>query len=299
MSTRFRLLSFVFLAMTGLCFGQTDFTPSGDSIPPAESIGEPESLPAPEDIPPPIPVPTTESNIDSIVESPVEPTPAESFIPRQPRNTLSELPVRPNGELNAWDFGVSLLPTNEGMKVVGVIVGGQAQAMGVKPNDVIVGVNGTEMQDAVVLVNEEVRSLSVIRNGVTIRLDGRNARQPQASSNAPQRTRAYSVPRTTYSAPQSYRYDPSYARSRAGYSYAAPGYSSTYRYSTGPRVSIGVNVGPAYGYGYPGRYGIPYSYGRFYGAPYGYGRPYGIGPYGRGRGRSGVGISVGGVGIRF
>lgn len=295
MSTRFRLLSFVFLAIPGLCIGQTVFAQSSDPLDPSSAaIVAPEDLPAPEDIPPPVPVPTTEP----IEESSFEPSPTDSLLSRQPAGMVSELPVRPNGELNAWEFGVSLLPTNEGMKVVGVIVGGQAHAMGVKPNDVIVGVNGNEMLDAVVLVNEEVRSVSVVRNGAQITLDGRNAPQTDSPGNVPQRTRAYSVPQTTYSAPQSYRYDPSYARSRASYLYTAPGYSTSYRYSTGPRVSIGVNVGPAYGYGYPGRYGIPYGYGygRAYGVPFGYGRPYG--PY-YGRGRGGVGISVGGIGIRF
>jgi len=271
-----------------------------------------------EDIPPPRPVPTPPGSVLSRDESPT----SNTFRPR--------ITPDASGEIHAYDFGISAVPVDSGLRVSGVIVGSPAESAGVKPNDIIIEINGADAGRGEGL-SERVESVSVSRAGDarTLTVGSYDANQvetrrrvssqavpaPQATpSRASTVTRTYSVPRTTYSAPQSYRYAPryntgsyssSYYRSSSPYSYRSSaygyggrGYSSYYR--SRPSVTIGFGVGTGGGglYG-PGR--------GFYGPSRGFYGP-GIGPryygYGGGRGipgrgRSGVGISIGGIGIRL
>ncbi len=258
----------------------------------------------PEDIPPPKPVPA-----EPLVEPLAVPSEAASDeVPQQIENYQAtpqrSLPVGANGELHAFDFGVSVVPHDAGMRVSGVFVGSPAQAAGVKPNDVIVKVNGDAVADGSVLASL-VENLEISRKGVTETLTvptraetvrPQSIPMPTTATDdreivpAPQRTRvySYSVPRTTYSAPPSYRYDPRYAP-RATYSVPRSAYSTRYyRYSPGYSTYYVPRSGVSIGIGYPGA--------GYYGRGFGYGPGYGLGP---GRGRGGVGISIGGIGIRF
>lgn len=258
-----------------------------------------------EDLPPPEPVPMT------------EPIPvAESEL-----NAYAEpVQMQEGGEKTAYDFGVSYAPHASGWLVRGVIVGSPAQAAGVQPNDTIVSVNGTPV-GGVDLNAMQVTSVGVLRGGQTRNLSVGAAPQatttqratyaapstaaaPPTSYAAP--ATAYAVPTTTYSAPRSYRYTPNSYRTTPNYAYRSVtpyynrGYSSYYRSYRRPSVSIGVGVGPGRGFYGPGfgRYG---GFGPGFGPGIGYGRGFGpgFGPGFYGRGRSGVGISVGGIGIRF
>lgn len=256
---------------------------------PSATLPEPGASTAVEEVPPPIPEPQVAPEMAS---------PEPAAMP-----AAGSYPPANGQEMRAWDFGVSYVSTGAGLKVKGVIVGSPAAAMGVKPNDVIVSVNDAMITSGNALDAAQINSVSVVRNGQAMNLTpGSHSVQRPAT---PQQA-TYSVPRTTYSAPQRYRYAPSYNYQRAPAVtyrtaprttyYRSPGYSA-YRYSAGPRISVGFGVsnGIGYGRGYPGRYGG-------FGPGYGYGR--GIGPgfgpgFGPSFGRSGVGISIGGIGIRF
>jgi hypothetical protein len=275
MKIQFGHAAILTFALAGTSFAQTDVNPVLDSndVPVERSDAE--------DIPPPEPIPTT------------NPTP-----PRV--NSI------PEGEIHAYDFGVSMLSTNAGMKVQGVIVGSRAQAAGVKPNDMIVSVNGNPVGDGHSLKSGQVDSVEVLRNGQVQRLSVPAQRTRAArveTQRAPRTPRAtYAVPRTIVSTPPSYRIGPSNGYPpRAAYSYRLPydrGYgNSGYRaYGARPGVRIGIGIGSGGYRGYPGynRYrgiGSPYRYG------YGYGPSYlGRGYYG---GRRGVSISIGGISIGF
>lgn len=259
---------------------------------PAATLPVPGAEAAVEEVPPPIPEPQVSQEMA---------TPQPAAMP-----AAGSYPPANGQEMRAWDFGVSYVSTGAGLKVKGVIVGSPAASMGVKPNDVIVSVNDSMIASGNALDAAQINSVSVVRNGQAMNLTpGSHSVQRPAVVAAPQQA-TYSVPRTTYSAPQRYRYAPSYNYQRAPAVtyrtaprttyYRSPGYSA-YRYSTGPRISVGFGVsnGIGYGRGYPGRYGG-------FGPGYGYGR--GIGPgfgpgFGPSFGRSGVGISIGGIGIRF
>ena len=262
------------------------------------------------DIPPPRPVPTPPSSVmqDKAMMQ-------DTFRPRVTTDA--------SGEMHAYGFGVSAVSVDSGLRVSGVIVGSPAEAAGVKPNDIILEINGEDVGSGEAL-SQNVESVSISRAGDarTLQVGPYDANQvetrrrvsPQAvpepvpspqASRASTVTRTYSVPRTTYSAPQSYRYAPrynsgsyssSYYRRSSPYSYRSsaygygPGYSSYYR--SRPSVSIGFGVGG----GGRGFYGPSRSF--YGGSRYGYGgggfgRSYG-GFGGYGRGRSGIGI-----GIRF
>lgn len=287
--------------MASIAVAQEDVQPliDRDDPPPSAAPGE-----NPEDIPPPRPVPTQPQSVVS-TDDPTALAP----------NTFRRATPDASGEIHAYDFGVSVLPVDSGLRVQGVIVGSPAQAAGVRPNDIILEVNGQEVGNGDLLM-QKVESVSVSRAGDarTLTVDdtyetardelSRRLRNSSSAVPAPQPAtdssavrRSYSVPRTTYSAPQSYRYAPRYnspsTYSRyyrsSPYSYRS-GYGATY-YRSRPSVSIGIGVGTGGFYG-PGRgfYGPGRGRG-FYGP--------GFGPAFYGRGRSGVGISIGGIGIRF
>jgi len=274
---RVAILSAAFVAMCGPLSAQDDVRPLVDLVSPEE---------ASEDIPPPAPVP--DENLSSVTTN-------------QPSQ---------GKEMNAYDFGVYLVQTDNWLRVSCVIVGSRASASGVQPGDMIVAVNGNTPSGEPIDQNQ-VQSLTVLRNGQkqSIRIGAAAQRAtgmpaaaaastPTTAYYAPRRTTAYSVPQTTYSAPaRSYRYSPSY-----DYRYApSPGvYRSSrygYGYSNRPSVAIGIGgggyrgigigyggVGPGYGFG-PGRYGG-------FGGP-GFGRYGGFGPGLRGGGRGGLSISFG------
>lgn len=254
---KLRLLSATLaLLISNHCFAQADLS----SV--LESNDATSAEPAVEDVPPP------------------EPVPVPDAAPRVGRT--------PRGEVRAHGFGISMLAMDSGVKVMGVVVGSRAQAAGIRPNDMIVTVNGEAVGDGRVLLAEGVESVGVLRNGAVQELQV----PADASPGAARRTVTnYSVPRTTVSTPQRY-YSAPYPYPPRTYSYrpiAPYGYSSYYRAYGGPRVNIGIGVGPG---GFRGAYPV---YGRFGGSPYGFGRGRGY-YYGRG---GGVGISVGGIGIRF
>lgn len=289
MKTRFRFATLLLFAMANILLAQSDNPTSGSAAAPSDPVTQSE------DIPPPEPMPAS------------EPVAA-------PQGTT---PVVSGGEMRAYNFGVSYVPTNAGLEVKGVIVGSPAQAAGVRPNDTIVSVNGQPVEGQQSLDSGIAQTVGVMRNGQVQSLTvgghttGVTTQRAIATPAPPSAT--YAVPKTTYSAPQSYRYAPAYNtyRSVPNYSYrsASPYYNRGYSYRSynRPSVTIGLGIGSSgygRGYGYPGmRYGgygrgPGYGYGRGYG---GYGRGYGgYGGYGRGYGgRSGVGISIGGIGIRF
>lgn len=261
-----------------------------------EDIPELES----EDIPPPEPVPYTPEEPEEVDE----PNPAaesnEDFAASNEAPAVAPRHVG-GGEFRIHGFGTSLIAVEDGFLVRGVIVGSPAQAAGVKPNDTIVSVNGNSVGDGHALQGGNVTTVGVVRNGQSLELRTGSqqfrTQRPAASS----ASATYSVPRTVISTPPSYRAAPPTGyRTDPRYSYPAVPYS--YRsYSARPSVRIGIG----YGSGYPGgRYGYgPYGYGRpgfspYRSGPYGYGRG-GYGPMYYGRGRSGVGITFGGIGIRF
>lgn len=240
-----------------------------NTLPPADE--KPEL--ADEDVPPPAPTPETATT---------------SPTPTRPTPTVTARPVRQGPEARAYGFGVSYVPTDQGLQVVGVVVGSIAAQAGVRPNDMIIALNG-DAPSADVLVREPVESLEVIRGGVHRAL---TVADPGVATTAPQQRQTYSAPSNpaptppnpptnTYRAPADYR----------------PGYQSrsySYRsYYGRPRVSVGYGVGPAYGVG-PG-YGVYRGYGPgigYYGYG-GYGRGVGV-RYGTGGyGRSGFSIRIG------
>lgn len=274
-----------------------------------------------EDIPPPLPVPAAS----------YEPTPSSPSSYASGDSDSSES----NREINAYGFGVSVVPAANRLRVVGVLVGSPAEAAGVKPGDVISKVND-QSADAN-LLKSGITSVEISRNGrlqtLAVRMadpaeanfteptptladpSGYESRYPTeytpraaAGSNveatpathAPQhqtRVHSYSVPRTTYSSPQRYYVTPRYQSQRY---YEPPSVYRTRTYGYRPSASIyfrpSPNVTIGIGNGV-GVFGYPgYPGPGFYGRGFGYGPGYGLGP---GRGRGGVGISVGGVGIRF
>ena len=278
------------LAVTNICVGQND----------------------PEDIPPPLPVPDSSVSYE-----------------RSPTNYPAE-EGGGDGEIRAFDFGASVVPSPDGVQVVGVIVDSPAANAGVKPGDIISRVNDAEASANALMGN--VETVEVTRQGLRqtlgVRMQAGSAtytnptptmsdptyseyereRVPYEDSDQfeareipaqqPQsRVHSYSVPRTTYSAPQRYYVTPRYQSQRY---YEPPSAYRTRYYSyrpsaavyfrPSPNVTIGIGNGVGL-YGYPGYPGVGY-----YGRGFGYGPGYGLGP---GRGRGGVGISIGGVGIRF
>ncbi len=274
--------------------------------------------PASEDIPPPVPMPDKNMEMADKMEMADGMEMADKTM-SQPADQSMQ-----GGEVKAYDFGVTYVPTANGLKVSGVIVGGRAAAAGVQPGDMIVAVNGQTPSGNQISQNQ-VQSLTVLRNGQQQRISVGSAAQrttvmsapapsapitaapaaaPTTAYYAPRRTVAYAVPRTTtYSAPvRSYRYAPSYNTRYAPSSayYRSP---RSYSYSRRPSISIGIGTGyGGFGPGY-GRYGGfgGSSFGRYggFGGP-SFGRYGGFGgsSFGRyggygGRGRSGFSIGFG------
>jgi hypothetical protein len=235
-----------------------------------------------DDIPPPVPVP-------------------ETSVPAQQRQSaegsIDSRPVPRGGEVRAYDFGISYVSTDQGLQVKGVVIGSLAAASGVRPNDMIVAVNGNPVDDDA-LIRDPVETLELIRSGVRESLTVASSAQRRANY-VPKNQSAYTVPEGSTAPPATAPRVPSRTYGQAPVYRYAPGtvyrtqpYSSrSYYYGAGrPRISIGY--GAAIGSGYGPYRGYRYSPGMRYGGYGGYGRGVGVG-YGRGYGRSGISISFG------
>ena len=246
--------------------------------PPVTSVLQTAPSTSSEDIPPPAPVP----------DDTVAPTPAP-----QPVATAA-----PGQELRSFNFGISYAPTAAGLLVKGVIVGSPASATGVRPNDVIVTLDGEPATAAG--LDGSFSSLEVQRRGSLSTLDVTSAPQGGGTANyVPQNRAAYSVPRTTYRVPDTTysaprRYAPVYEYA-PGTAYTRPYSYRSYYGASRPRVSIGYSSGIGFGPGFGAYRGFGYGPGLRYGGfgpGFGYGRGVGVG-FGRGFGGSGVSIGIG------
>lgn len=176
-----------------------------DSILVQGDAGSLEDLPPTSPVPPPLPVPPESQSAEAVEQAPAtvrSPAPHPSVDPTE---------VRSQG------LGFSVQGTSEGLKVVGMIVGGPAESAGVQLGDIVKSINGTavqttgEFKSAADSVPGEATQIEIVRNGAVSTV---SANAGQGGATVVQSPVDSSGPPQSYSYSQGQRYSTQRARVR-------------------------------------------------------------------------------------